>query len=110
MGIFSAIILSYFPPPDHTVIQYRVNNRPNQFIAFDESFSVQPILGKKEEKFMAFIRLEGFRLLFALFVIQCLGYWLWIDRNANDTTVLLYVELIAEEDFQMHTEQSGAVK
>lgn len=91
------------------MIQYRVNNRPNQFIAFDESLSVQPILGKKEEKFMAFIRLEGFRFLHALFVIQCLSYWLWIDRNANDT-VLLYVELIAEEDFQMLTEQSGAVK
>lgn len=109
MGIFSAISL-LFSTPNYTLIQYTVDNRPNQFIAFDESFSGQPILGKKEEKFMAFIRLEGFRLLFALCVIQCLGYWLWIDINANDTTVLLYVELIAEEDFQMHTEQSGAVK
>lgn len=64
-GIFLFICL-------HPVPFNRLNNRPNQFIAFVESLSMQPIW-EKEVKFMAYIRLEGFRLNSSLYLSRFVG-------------------------------------
>lgn len=78
----------------------RLNNRPNQFIAFDESFSMQTDFGseKKENvKFMAFIRLEGFRFHSVILLMRTesiyMVYILVVKTYKMQTTLLPYIEI-----------------